>query len=333
MPDTKPIGEVRALAMRALDRGALISGQSTVTWDCAGRCSSPRTVTVHGRAFRRRHHVGVDRKGTPFWYLNAREERYSRPAPGNRDAPLWIDISVPCRKCASCLKRRTYVWRQRCVNEMRTAARTWFGTLTASPDVHFLWECMLAHDLRQRAVNWDRLDQDEQFLERARVGSKEVTKFFKKLRARTEAPLRYFLVVEPHKSGRPHWHVLLHELDAAQPVRKAELRDCWAHGFSQWKLVDADDAVKTARYVAKYLTKSMQARVRASIDYGSGALCAQSPGDVKLTPKTSGNLETAHAEIREGLKPEACGGPGLSTAGEAYTASSETGAVLTADPP
>jgi len=281
------IRDVRALAMKALDAGALVSRQSTVAWNVSGQCTDPRVVTVAGRPQRElRPGCGLDAQGKFFWFQNAGQQRYQKPRPGS-SSPLWVDITVPCRKCVKCLRRRTYVWVQRAANEIRTAHRTWFGTLTLRPEEHFLMECRLAHHLGMRAVNWDQLDQAEQFSERRREGGALVTKFFKKLRMRTEAPLRYFLVVEPHKSGRPHWHVLLHELDAAYPIRKASLQDCWAHGFSQWKLVDTTDALKTARYVAKYLTKSTQARVRASVGYGSGELIHSPPGDVKLTPKAA----------------------------------------------
>lgn len=77
--------------------------------------------------------------------------------------------------------------------------------------------------------------------------------------------LRYLVVMEAHKSNLPHYHILLHEVFTDYPMRKALLRPAWRFGFSHWKLADE----KAAPYVAKYLAKSAQARIRASIDYGN----------------------------------------------------------------
>ena len=66
-------------------------------------------------------------------------------------------------------------------------------------------------------------------------------------------------------------HVLVHE--AGDPIRKRVLQDNWALGFTNFKLVGSakrqvapNDA---AFYVAKYLSKSTQARQIASKGYGN----------------------------------------------------------------
>src|SRR5205814_1472707 len=80
------------------------------------------------------------------------------------------------------------------------------------------------------------------------------------------ARFRYLLIAEAHKSGVPHFHMLLHEPDVANTVRHATLRDQWRYGFTNFKLVSDPRA---AGYIAKYLAKDALARVRASKDYGS----------------------------------------------------------------
>jgi hypothetical protein len=70
-------------------------------------------------------------------------------------------------------------------------------------------------------------------------------------------------VAERHKTGAPHLHVLVHEVSPV-PVRWADLSGCWHWGFSKWNPADA----KAVGYVVKYLTKQVDARVRASLRYG-----------------------------------------------------------------
>ena len=70
-------------------------------------------------------------------------------------------------------------------------------------------------------------------------------------------------VVEAHKSGLPHVHLLVHDKGDTTYRR---LTDTWPLGFAHAKLVEGTAA---SRYVAKYLAKSALARVRASQGYGS----------------------------------------------------------------
>jgi hypothetical protein len=84
--------------------------------------------------------------------------------------------------------------------------------------------------------------------------------------------MRFLLVAEAHKTGLPHYHALIHEVDPERPVRSRILRQQWTLGFSQCKLVAQGDETKSASYVAKYLAKSAAARVRASQGYGQNAV-------------------------------------------------------------
>src|SRR5574337_324618 len=96
---------------------------------------------------------------------------------------------------------------------------------------------------------------------------REFTLYFKRLRKNTGVKLRYLLVAESHKSGLPHYHALIHEVSALGSVKKAELEGTWPWGYTQFRLVET---TRIAGYVTKYIAKSIDARIRASINYGKG---------------------------------------------------------------
>lgn len=150
--------------------------------------------------------------------------------------------------------------------ETRASVRTWFGTLTLSPEQQHLALIRAAAHARSRGVEWGSLDDDEKFRRHHAQINREITKYLKRVRAQSGAPLRYLLVAEKHQSGWPHYHMLVHEVSPVNPVRHAVLSEQWRVGFTRWKLV-AEYA--QARYLTKYLAKDAVARVRASIDYGN----------------------------------------------------------------
>lgn len=176
-----------------------------------------------------------------------------------------VDVEVRCRKCYNCLKARAYQWRQRAKIEIGQANRTWFGTLTLRPAEHFRLTAMARHYVEGRAVQWDTLTGDEQFTESLRPIVKEFQRYMKRLR-KSNAGLRHLMVIERHKSGYPHLHMLIHEF--GEPVRHRQLKEQWLLGFTNWKLVNENEGSKAAAYVTKYLTKSLVSRVRASGAYG-----------------------------------------------------------------
>lgn len=109
---------------------------------------------------------------------------------------------------------------------------------------------------------------DEQFVQRHKTIARWLTLWVKRVRKNSGAPIRYLLVCEAHKSGLPHYHMLLHERSPELQVRKRMLQAEWqAYGFTNCKLVEQDQ--HAARYVSKYLAKSALARVRASVRYGA----------------------------------------------------------------
>lgn len=154
--------------------------------------------------------------------------------------------------------------------------RTWFVSLTMSPDEHFRCIATARERLRARSVSWDKLSKDAQFREHTAEFGRAVTLWVKRLREATKVPFRYMLVFEQHTKphadagvtveGYPHAHLLIHETSDLFLLRKRQLQGQWTHGFSAVKLADTE----TASYVTKYLTKTAPCRIRASVGYGLG---------------------------------------------------------------
>lgn len=176
---------------------------------------------------------------------------------------IKTDLMVRCRKCPACLDMRRRLWAHRASIEAEAAERSWFGTLTLSPAVQSrLWATVAVSDATP-----------ERMYERCvREFAPEVTKYVKRVRKQSQAGIRYMMVAEPHKTWRPHYHMLLHECSGL--VTKRILDGQWPHGFTQWRLVAAEETGKVAGYIAKYLAKSVHCRVRSSLHYGSGGSVA-----------------------------------------------------------
>lgn len=159
---------------------------------------------------------------------------------------------------------------QQTIESAETGSRTWFGTLTLSPDaqLEFLSRAMRASEERE-AEWWSDPKCDVRFAAVRKEFLREVQRYWKRLR-KEGYKFKYLLVFERHNSGLPHAHFLLHEL--AGPMLKRRLRAQWPWGFFQAKLVggkalDAPAPERAAWYAVKYLTKSQQARVVASRCY------------------------------------------------------------------
>lgn len=199
--------------------------------------------------------------------------RAARVLAGNCEAPIRVsevggtyarpilDTVVRCRKCTACLRQRSAVWSARAKAEIEATPRTWLVTLTATPAVHYRWLLQACQNSTRKGVDPAEWRSGEEFARRWSEFGKETTKWLKRIRS-TGARFTYLQVVEAHKSGLPHVHLLIHDLDG---VTYRRLVESWPHGFAHAKLVT--DA-RAARYVSKYLAKSALARVRASQAYG-----------------------------------------------------------------
>lgn len=248
---------LHASRVRDIQRTALANGgrlrhsrdgkpTRTVEWNIAGNCQSPKTVELHGRA-------------------ELMNERFN-VVTSSDNAPNFICMEVACRQCENCLKRRAAMWRIRSMSEYRQAARTWLVTFTLSPASVITLLSRARVRLAKGATDYDALSIHDQFVELEREGALEIQKWFKRIRKSHGSAIRYLCVAEAHKSGNPHWHLLLHEVDPLRPLRYDSIKGTWPLGFDAYKLLG--DA-KSAGYVCKYLSKSMSARVRASLRYGA----------------------------------------------------------------
>lgn len=271
------------MAAYAISRGAT-PRPGAVHWHLAGNCENPHRV----------------------------ERKYSN---GKGTGSLHLDLDVRCRRCRSCLRYRAYVWRERAVTELRLSARTWFTTLTLSPDFQYRAIAQAELHARSRGVRWAELDDDQRLSRRHAVIGQEITRFLKRLRKNAGVPIRYLLVLERHKSGDPHYHLLLHEPVPGRELRHRHIKDAWRWGFSQARLVADDHPEKASSYVAKYISKTLSNRVRASRGYGSGyaseflAEKARNGKKPALTARTPEGTATAGSVPMVDPRPQAASAP------------------------
>lgn len=160
----------------------------------------------------------------------------------NKARMLTAGITVRCRKCSKCLEQKKRAWRARAFYEFGQADRTWFVTYTMG------FHARLAADLSGNPEKWML---------------REMQLYLKRLRLDVGFPLRFLCVVEPHKDGTPHLHLLIHDVKGR--IVKRAIQRHWIHGFTSSKLADKE----SIRYVTKYVTKALSSRVRASIRYGT----------------------------------------------------------------
>lgn len=217
-----------------------------VIWIIAGDCENPYITEIWGRP-------------------SVRGQKWVIIGPRTLQT-LCVELHTRCRKCGNCSSQRTRLWSARAREETRLSERTWKGTLTLRPEAyqHALSSCRAVED--RQGIDFDVLPEREQLaLIHAHI-SRDITKMLKRIRAATGLAIRYLCVLELHQSGVPHYHMLVHEYDAAKPLRYTALCNQWPLGFSRWKLAQDE---REAMYACKYLTKSLLARVRASQRYGA----------------------------------------------------------------
>lgn len=255
-PRIAPVSTGKAFAGEALiNAGFKRRSQMTIAVDYAGRCERPVDRELKIRP-----------EPTDDMIRGGGKSGYA--VTGNGPAGWNVDFQLRCRQCPACLRARRALWSQRAAQEIAAAARTWFGTITLSPESHFKMKCRAIARLTAGGTNFDELSENDQFKERHREVNKELTMWLKRIRRNSGAPLRVLLVVERHLSGLPHYHVLIHQTLHDRPVTYRHISDAWPYGFTHLKLI-ADD--KAARYVTKYLAKDANARVRASLGYGTAS--------------------------------------------------------------
>jgi len=252
-----PLSVIHRLVISAIGQGGFTRHTAFhAEWDLAPRCERPTSVELYARP---------DLDDSLGWLT------VKRNMP---EHPFWLLLHVKCRKCETCMRDRAYHWRRRAESETGIAPRTWFGTLTATPDVHHMAVSRARQRFYARAAgDFDALAVPEQFRLLCNELSPALTKYIKRLRKETAAPFKYLLVTEAHTGkrgvgrnlGNPHFHMLLHERSILSPVRHATLVAQWRLGFSKWKLISEPQQVT---YVCKYMA-NQASRIRASQRYGN----------------------------------------------------------------
>lgn len=271
--------QIKRLVAQALSQGGVRKSAIRTEWDLGGNCSTPVVREIHVRppADERPKDEAtafIDKVMAAFPGAevvrderdpDARPQRNKYIVVSQRTAfPLTLTITLRCRKCDRCLKVRQRLWSDRAKRETLLARRSWFGTLTLRPEAQVTFVSMARMRLSKQGIDFDALPYREQFAERVKEISLEITKYLKRVRKETGAKFRYLLVAEYHKSGLPHFHMLIHEHDEIG-VRHSTLSKQWRVGFEKWRLVtEPSEAV----YLTKYLSKTAAARVRASRGYG-----------------------------------------------------------------
>lgn len=259
----KPRSVFASDAGHLADLGATMYAPGQFTLDVSRDCQNPRHVEVS--------------------YTDQHRSKY-RTWRGN------VEYTVACRQCQNCLKRRRRHWQARIFKELRQADRSWFGTLTLEPEQQFLAASRAERDCLRRGVKWSELNGKERFAATVAAIAPELTLWIKRVRKNSGAHIRYCLVAEAHKSGAPHFHVVVHH--RVVPVRHKILKEAWPLGFSDFKLVEEN--LSLARYLSKYLAKALGSRVRASARYGNN--------DLSHSPKGRG--ENSLSKTNVGLAGE-----------------------------
>jgi len=165
--------------------------------------------------------------------------------------PFFFSIKVRCRKCDLCKRARARHWAARAANEISSCpGRTWMVTLTLRPSAR--------RHLRMAALRGAHV----KLLTRWRQ------LYLKRIRKACKGVLRFMSVIEHHRDGTPHLHLLIHEVNPAAPILWRQLHDAWAarHGFVKANLVT--NPALAAWYCSKYLTKQVIGRPAASKKYG-----------------------------------------------------------------
>lgn len=228
--------------------------------DYAGNCSAPVVMPLTGVRSLALHRLDE-------WETGSMDHAAGHGHIGAFSDPAirHVDYHVRCRKCPDCLRARAFHWTQRATHEVAAAQRTWFCTFTLTAEQQSRCRLLAIASLNRRVSGTD-VDSDSAFKVLSRPVVQEFQRFMKRLRKQTPG-LRYVFTIEKHTSGLPHGHALIHETAGA--IRHADLTAAWTWGFSKFKLVPDDEGRRHARYVCKYLTKSLATRVCASRNYGN----------------------------------------------------------------
>lgn len=307
---------MKRLVARALASGARRVSVTRTEWDVAGNCTSPVVRELHVRP--------ADERDPDRVRLNAifdeirkvfgggeivsdsrdRDGRKTRNKyvriDGKGQISLTLEMHLRCRKCDRCREKRRRMWSSRAKAETAASSRTWFGTLTLNPGAHAIMLARARVRLAKGGTDFDTLSYGEQFQERYKECSAEVTKYLKRVRKESGVTFRTLIVAEHHKSGLPHFHLLVHERYAGE-VKHRTLSSQWQLGFEKWRVVSE---LREATYLCKYLAKATVARVRASGAYGTAEGHSESVKNDYPQTRLRGATEEANKHVMASSLPE-----------------------------
>lgn len=235
------IADFDDLVHRLADKASMtVVGPGLLKADFAGNCEMSKFASITGR-------------------------RFTDVIDDHRATASHLDIRVACRRCPRCLASRAASWKRRAREEFRRAGRVWFGTLTLNEASRYQLKAEAASFEASQGLVFEALSPERQFdLYCAQLNTR-VTKYLKRVRKASGVGIRFISVIEKHKTGDPHLHMLVYEPFHNVKVTKRVLEANWASiGFTKWRLAKPC----AINYVCKYLTKEAQARVRASIRFG-----------------------------------------------------------------
>ena len=89
------------------------------------------------------------------------------------DVPLTLIMHMKCRACPDCRRLRRREWYLRAGIELSRCKRSWFGTLTLSPESAFRCEVFARRRLLSGGTIWEQLRPKDRYGELChQVGSK-----------------------------------------------------------------------------------------------------------------------------------------------------------------
>lgn len=229
-------------------------------------------------------------------------------------------VFAPCRKCISCLNKKTNAWVGRVANECKKHTYSAFITLTYANEHLPLFqpECINANGEMEWLSN--RPDDDNILvgnydfipIQNSDVEAipyccrQDVVKFMKRLRSnihyylfkhniKTNERLRYFFVSEyGPKTLRPHYHAIIwFDSPELANIMQTMLLKSWSYGRTDYQLVNST----APQYVAKYVAgNSHLPEVLCDVSTRTFHLQSQAPS----IGYQDGDFETFEKEVIDG---------------------------------
>lgn len=141
-----------------------------------------------------------------------------------------VFLDTPCGKCMACLSNKRSEWQTRLEVELKHATNAWFITLTYDDkNLPFVTkDGIITIGLENTIHSFDEMYPT--------LLESDVQKFFKRLRKKqaqfTKEQIRYFYVGEyGGQTTRPHYHLLLFNLNNDERVVHLQTLQAWKKGF------------------------------------------------------------------------------------------------------